>query len=612
MSKEAGDDQLQNLRHSLAHLLAAAVVDLYPEAKPTIGPAIDHGFYYDFDFGDASISNDDLPKIEERMREILPSWHGFHTINIGEEQARRIFKDNPYKQELIDEIASKGEELTLYYSGPADAPPAADDIINSQTSGETLGAEHAIELCRGGHADDLAGAVEPGGFKLDTVAGAYWRGDENNTMLTRIYGLAFATTQELEEFLAQREEAEKRDHRKLGQELGLFTFSDLVGSGLPLFTPKGTVLRELLGRYSQQLREVRGFERVWIPHLAKHTLYEASGHWEKFKHELLIINSQETSDTLVLKSMNCPHHAQLYAAEQRSYRDLPVKYMENTTVYRDEKSGELHGLSRVRSITQDDCHVFAREDQMEQAVTELVEAAQEMYEQLGMDLGLRLSFRDQSEDYLGEHELWERAQADIERIAKHQGLNYYTQEGEAAFYGPKLDFMATDAIGRQMQVATVQLDFIQPQRFELEYVGEDGERQAPVMIHAALLGSFERFLAAYIEHTAGRFPFWLAPEQVRILTINDEVQDYVAKITSELSTTVLMEPVKYNEVRFTTDDRNESLGKKIREAETTKVPVILIVGPKDEQAGEVSMRTRAGEQKIKLEALGDFLCHVDT
>ncbi|MEX0749117.1 MAG: threonine--tRNA ligase [Candidatus Saccharimonadales bacterium] len=604
--KQTNDD-LRALRHSLAHLLAAAVVDLYPEAKPTIGPAVSNGFYYDFDLNDGAISQDDLLQIEQRMREILPSWHGFHEIPVTAEAAAQVFAHNPYKLELIAELSEQGQPLTLYYSGPADPLPTVEDILSTKASGEAVGAEHAVELCRGGHVADLAQALDPCAFTLDTVAGAYWRGDESRAMLTRIYGLAFSSSAELAAYQQQREEAKARDHRKLGADLELFTFSDLVGSGLPLFTPKGTVLRDLLARYTQQLRAKRGFEAVWIPHLAKHELYQTSGHWDKFKDELLIINSQESSDTLVLKSMNCPHHTQLYASKPRSYRDLPVKYMENTTVYRDEKSGELHGLSRVRSITQDDSHVFARPDQIEASIKELVEAAQELYAQVDMQLRFSLSFKDESDKWLGDAELWAQAQETLETIARAEKLDYSVVAGEAAFYGPKIDFIAVDALAREWQVATVQLDFVQPGRFGLEYIDEAGERQTPVMIHAALLGSFERFLSVYIEHTAGRFPFWLAPEQIRILSINDAVSSYIDKVTTELAEVVLNEPVKYNELRFTVDDRNESLGKKIREAETAKVPVILIVGPKDEMAGEVSVRTQAGETKVKLEAVADFL-----
>lgn len=601
MSNEAGNDQLHAMRHSLAHIMAASIQQLWPETKFGIGPVIENGFYYDVDVGDTTIHPEDIEKIEAKMRELIEQDLPFEQFDLDIDEAieREQQAGQDYKVDLLQDLKRKGataaEEMDSSSLGTDTAAPSS---VSYYKCGDF------VDLCRGPHVGSTA---QVGAFRLHKLAGAYWRGDENNSQLQRLYGVAFETQEEVDEHFAMLKEAEKRDHRKLGQELGLFTFSDLVGSGLPLFTPKGTVLRDLLGRYSQQLRRERGFENVWIPHITKTDLYKISGHWDKFGDELFLVASQETTDQLALKPMNCPHHAQIYASQQRSYRDLPVKYMENTTVYRDEKSGELHGLSRVRSITQDDCHVFAREDQVEQSVTELVEAEKELSTQLSMELKLRLGLKDNTNDYLGEEKTWQRAQSDLERIAEKQGLEYYTQEGEAAFYGPKLDFMAVDALGREWQVATLQLDFIQPGRFELEYIDEKGEGQTPVMIHLALLGSIERFLSTYIEHTAGRFPFWLAPEQVRILTVNDGVSDYVEKITKEISATVLMEPVKYNEVRFTTDYRNESLGKKIREAETAKVPVMLIVGPTDEQSGEVSVRTQEGEQKIALDELSSFL-----
>ena len=600
MSTEVKDDQLHAMRHSLAHVMAASIQQLWPDVKFGIGPVVDDGFYYDVDTVGSAIHQDDLSRIEKKMQEIIEADLPFEQfeLNIDEAITRERQAGQDYKVELLQDLKDKGTTALNLDDGTIDSEQEKPETVSYYRCGEFE------DLCRGPH---VSSTGEVGAFRLHKLAGAYWRGDENKPMLQRVYGVAFASQEEVDRHFELLEEAKRRDHRKLGQELDLFTFSDLVGSGLPLFTPKGTILRDLLGQYAQQLRRERGFERVWIPHIAKHTLYETSGHWDKFKDELLVIDSQETSDTLVLKSMNCPHHTQIYASQQRSYRDLPLKYMENTTVYRDEQSGELHGLSRVRSITQDDCHVFAREDQIELSVGELVDAAQELYRELGMDLSLRLSFRDESDAYLGDTALWERSQSSLEQIAQSKNLEYYTETGEAAFYGPKLDFMVTDAIGREWQLATVQIDFIQPQRFELEYVDESGERQTPVMIHAALLGSFERFLSAYIEHTAGRFPFWLAPEQVRILTINDSVAGYVEKITKELSLTVLEKPLKYNEVRFTTDDRNESLGKKIRESETAKVPIILIVGPKDEQAGQVSVRTQSGEEKISFDELGVFL-----
>jgi threonyl-tRNA synthetase len=425
--------------------------------------------------------------------------------------------------------------------------------------------------------------------------------------MQRLYGVAFATQEELDEYLERLEQAKLRDHRKLGKDLDIYTVSQLVGAGLPLFTPRGTVLRDIFAQYSNQLRQAFGFEKVWTPHITKTALYETSGHWAKFGDELFLVTSQETDDKMALKPMNCPHHTQIYASKPRSYRDLPVRFLETTTDYRDEKTGELGGLNRVRSLTQDDSHVFCRPDQIENEINSLLSSARELYGTIGMNLRVRLSYRDGGDGYLGEQSLWDSAQAQLKSAVISNDLEYFEVEGEAAFYGPKIDFMAMDAIGREHQVATVQLDFVQPGRFGLEYNDNEGNSQTPVMIHCALLGSIERFLSVYIEHTAGWFPLWAAPEQIRILTINDTVLDYVDEITHVLAGVVLMKPVKYNELRYTVDSRNESLGKKIREATTWKIPVQLIVGQQDKDNRQVSVRTQAGEEKVMLDELADYL-----
>jgi threonyl-tRNA synthetase len=417
------------------------------------------------------------------------------------------------------------------------------------------------------------------------VAGAYWRGKDSNPQMQRLYGVAFATDKELRQYLSMLEEAKKRDHRRLGQELDLFVFSDMVGSGLPLFTPRGTVLREELVAFSNQLRERYDFQKVWIPHMTKKDLYEASGHWAKFGDELFLVKSQETSDELVLKPMNCPHHTRIYASQPRSYRDLPLRYLETTTVYRDEKTGELGGLSRVRSITQDDSHVFCRDDQIETEINNLLAAANELYSTVGMGLHVRLSYRDETDAYLGSKELWASAQEQLKNAVIANKLEYFEQEGEAAFYGPKIDFMATDAIGREHQVATVQLDFVQPERFKLEYTGQDGSAQQPVMIHCALLGSIERFLSVYIEHTAGKFPVWLAPEQIRFITVNQE--DSTVEFANKT-----VAAAKAAGLRVTVDNSNESVGKKIRAAELWKVPYTVVLGEKEISGGDVVPRIR--------------------
>lgn len=598
------DEQLYAMRHSLAHITAQAVQHLWPEAKFGVGPVVENGFYYDIDLGDVKISEDDFKRIEKEMRAVIKRNYPFERSEMQINEAIDWSREakQPYKEELLNDLKRSGttvaKDLDSAELGLVAESDAAIESVSFYTDGDFT------DLCRGPHAESTG---KVGVFKLMRVAGAYWRGNEKNPQMQRLYGVAFATQEELDSHLKMLEEAKARDHRKLGKELDLYTVSNLVGAGLPLFTPRGTVLREKVAALSNQLREARGFTKVWTPNITKTALYEVSGHWAKFGDELFLVTSQETDDKMALKPMNCPHHAQIYISQPRSYRDMPVRFLETTTDYRDEKTGELGGLNRVRSLTQDDSHVFARPDQIEQEIDGLLASARELYETIGMRLRVRLSYRDDSDAYLGDPELWSSAQAQLKAAVEKNQLDFFEQEGEAAFYGPKIDFMATDAIGREHQVATVQLDFVQPERFELEYVADDGSKQRPVMIHCALLGSIERFLSVYIEHTGGWFDFWSAPEQVRILTINDTVMDYVDEITTILSGVVVMQPIKYNEVRFTTDDRNESLGKKIREATAMKIPVQLIVGPKDKEAREVSIRTQSGEEKVVLDQLAEYL-----
>ena len=584
--------------------MAAAVQRIYKDAKFGVGPAIEDGFYYDIDLGENKISEKNFNKIEKAMRRIIAEKQDFVLSEMPIEEAIEWAKENdqPYKLELLNDLKNAGTtDAKLLAEGDFEVGDGAK-TVTFYTNGNYK------DLCKGPH---LSNTGEVGAFKLMRVAGAYWRGNENNPQMQRLYGVAFETQEELDDYLRKMEEAKLRDHRKLGRELDLYTVSPLVGVGLPLFTPRGTVLRDVLANYSNQLRQKYGFQKVWTPHITKKELYEKSGHWAKFGDELFLVTSQETSDNFALKPMNCPHHTQIYASQPRSYRDLPVRYIETTTDYRDEKTGELGGLNRVRSLTQDDSHIFCRADQIEQEIQNLLSCANELYSKIGMKLRVRLSYRDDSESYLGDISLWERAQNQLKNAVIANNLDYFEQEGEAAFYGPKIDFMATDAIGREHQVATVQLDFVQPQRFELTYKNSDGADETPVMIHCALLGSIERFMSVYIEHKAGWFDFWAAPEQVRILTVNDTLGDYVSKIEDVLSGTVLNSPVKFNEIRWTSDNRNESLGKKIREATAMKIPVQLIVGPKDKEAGEVSVRIRENgefiEKKISLGDLSEFI-----
>ena len=582
-------EQENRMRHTLSHVMAAALTEMYPGIQFGIGPAIKDGFYYDVDLskvknadGVVKISDSDLSKIEKRMRKIIASGFKMRSFEKTREEALAWARDNGqgYKVELINELP-KDEVISFYQ---------LNDFV---------------DLCKGPHVKD---SKEIGAFKLMRVAGAYWRGDEKKSMLTRIYGVAFRTETELKEYLDRLEEARLRDHRKLGKELDLFCFSDLVGAGLPLFSPRGTILRDVMANYSLSLRGRSGFERVWTPHITKLDLYKASGHYAKFGAELFIVHSQVNGEDFALKPMNCPHHAQIFASRPRTYKEMPVRYMEATTDYRDEKSGELGGLSRVRSLTQDDTHVFCRKTQIEDEIKNLVGIVRELYSTVGMSkLRARLSYRSDEDKYLGDLELWEMAQSQIKNAAIENGLDFFEAEGEAAFYGPKIDFMAEDAIGREHQVATIQLDFVQPERFDLNFVNEKGEKERPVMIHHATLGSIERFLSVFIEHTAGWFPFWCAPEQVRIVTVNDTVMEYVSKIKDILSEITLEKPLRHNDLRFSVDQSDESLGKKIRRATTMKIPVIILLGPKDDDAQTVSLPLKDTEKTIGLVELAKFL-----
>lgn len=559
---------LEEKRHTLAHLLAAAVAEAYPHAKATIGPAVNDGFYYDFDFsgGDAP-GEADLPKLEAAMREMLPSWESMTGVEATEKDARARFSGNPYKLELIDDIVGKGETMTLYTAG-----------------GFT-------DLCRGGHVGNPAKEIAQDSFRLDRVAGAYWRGDEKNAMLTRIYGLAFDTKDELNAYLSGRDEARKRDHKKLGKELGLFTLSPLVGSGLPLLQPKGALIRQKLEEYLWELHADKGYARVWTPHLAKEALYQTSGHAEKFGDELFRVSGKE--EKFFLKPMNCPHHMQIFADNQFSYRDMPVRYFEPATVYRDEKTGQLGGLTRVRAITQDDGHLFCRVSQIGEEVSTIVGIIREFYQTMRMLDGywVRLSVRDDSGQYLGSDEVWEKAEAALEDAAKANELPYERVEGEAAFYGPKLDFMFRDAIGREWQLATIQCDFNLPERFDLSFINERGEKERPVVIHRAISGSLERFMGVAIEHFAGAFPLWLSPVQARVLPVSDKHVAYAEEVAAEL---------RSKNIRAELDSANESLGKKIRNGKEEKIPYLLVVGDKEATDKTVTAESR---DHGKLEAL---------
>ncbi len=575
------DKNLEHKRHTLTHLLAAATLEKYPHAKLTLGPAVDNGFYYDIDFkGGDTPGDDDLKGIQKQMKKLLNNWTEFTHEEVSAEVAREKFAGNQFKLELIDEIEKKGEKITLYTCG-----------------GFT-------DLCRGGHSKNPKEEIKADAFKLDKIAGAYWRGDEKNPMLTRIYGLAFDTKEELESYEKMQEEAKARDHRKLGKELDLFTFSDLVGSGLPLFTPKGTLMRDLIVDKIMKIQAHYGYEKVTIPHITKSDLYKTSGHWDKFGDELFKVKGQSDAE-FVIKPMNCPHHTQIFDSKPRSYKELPIRYAETTMVYRDEQQGELLGLSRVRSITQDDGHVFCTFDQIEQEIENIVNVIREFYQALGMykdkNFWVSLSVRDPKtpEKYLGDKDNWDKAEETLEKVAKQLGLPYKKVEGEAAFYGPKLDFMFFDALGRERQLATAQLDFIMPERFSLTYTDKDGSKQTPVMIHRAIAGSLERFMAIMIEHFAGAFPLWLSPEQIRVIPVSESQLEYATKVHTELKAVGL---------RATLDSSKESLGKKIRHAKKEKLPYFAVIGDKEIAAKNVTLEDRNGDSReVNLSHLANHL-----
>ncbi|MDP3729788.1 MAG: threonine--tRNA ligase [bacterium] len=570
MEKKASLDEI---RHSLAHILAAAVLKKYPDTQLGIGPVIENGFYYDFKFT-RPISEADLGEFEKEMRQLVKASLPFSGKKITPVQAGKTFKGQPFKLDLIKEFTKDKKPLTLYTTG---------DVFT--------------DLCRGGHVKNTS-EINPDSFKLTKLAGAYWRGDEKNPMLTRIYAVAFNTKQELDAHLLMLAEAEKRDHKKLGTDLDLFVFSPLVGPGLPLWTPKGTILRDTLDNFVWELREKNGYERVDIPHIAKKALYEKSGHWEKFRDDIFTIMSRE-GHTFVLKPMNCPHHTQIYAAKPRSYKELPIRYANTTKVYRDEQTGELAGLTRVRSITQDDAHVFCREIDIENELGAIWNMISEFYAKFGFTLAVRLSFHDPKnpKNYLGTPALWKKSEATLTKLAHSKGIPATEARGEAAFYGPKVDFIAKDSLGRDWQVATIQLDLNLPERFDLTCTNETGKSERIVMIHAAIMGSLERFIATLIEHTAGVFPTWVAPIQAIIVPISEKQKEYAQKVFAALKT---------HGVRVRINDANETLGKRIRESEMQKIPYILVVGDKEIQAESIAVR-RYGKGDLGVHTINNFI-----
>ncbi len=578
MSKEKVNNKeyLDKIRHSCAHLLAASVRQLWPNALNAIGPSIDEGFYQDFDMGEIKITEEDLPKIEKRMNEILKTWSAFKTKEVTLNQAKKDFSYNKYKVELAEEFAKEGKILTENDPGKF------------------------LDLCKGGHSDNPQKEMKY--FKLLKIAGAYWRGNEKNKMLTRIYGTCFPTQKELDEYLNRIVEAEKRDHRKLGRELGLFTFSEHIGSGLPLYTPDGASIRLAITNYVESIQSAKDYTQVWTPQIAKAKLFQISGHYDKYKDSMFRVVSNYSNEEFFLKPMNCPQHTQIYASEPHSYRDLPLRFSDFAMLYRDEKPGELSGLSRVRAFSQDDCHIFCTEEQVDEEIDKALEMTKEIMKTFGLKYKYRLSTRDikHPENYLGEPKTWDRVEKWAEKIMKRNKIEYFDGPGEAAFYAPKMDLIATDALGREWQLSTIQIDFVMPERFKLEYAAQDGTLKRPVMLHRAIVGSPERFMMILIEHFAGAFPLWLAPTQIIVLPISEKFNSSAEKTKEKLKTLM-------PSLRIKIDSANESLQKKIRNAQLKKIPYMLVVGEREEKAGTANVRLRTGEQlgELKLEKIAE-------
>ncbi|MFA5961921.1 MAG: threonine--tRNA ligase [Parcubacteria group bacterium] len=576
MTTKKTSENLEVLRHSTSHVLAASVLEMFPEAKFAIGPAIENGFYYDFDLPRTLIP-EDLEILEEKMRAIIKANYQFERAEISTSEARADFKKlaQDYKVELIDELEKAGNTNVSIYKS-----------------------DSFVDLYSGPHLDST-GEIPADGFKLTKISGAYWRGDEKNKQLQRIYGVAFASKVELKDYLHMLEEAEKRDHRKIGKELDLFVFSDLVGPGLPLYTHKGATIRREIIKYSNELQIAIGYQEVHTPNINKAELFKVSGHYEKYKEDMLRVVSNYTDEEYFLKPMNCPQHTQIFASRMRSYKDLPIRISDFANLYRDEKPGELSGLTRLRCFCQDDGHSFCREDQIREEFVSVLGAIQKAMKTYGLEYKIRLSLWDpqKPEKYLGDPAVWENSQKLLEEILIENKIEYAVGIGEAAIYGPKMDLIAKDSLGREWQLSTIQLDFIMPKRFELEYIDSNGEKKTPVMVHRAITGSPERFLGVLIEHYAGAFPTWLSPVQVMIVPISEKFNDYAKSVETQFIA---------SSVRTSIDDSNESLGKRIRLAEKQKIPYILVVGEKEMTDGTVAIRKRGEEKKQEILKVEEF------
>ncbi len=552
------EDNLYNLRHSAAHMLAAAALKLYPGTKLGTGPVVKNGFYYDLLFPEP-ITDADLKKLEKQMKKTMSGNHDFVRKPVNKKVALDFYKDQPFKQELVEKFSAEGRDLTLYESGPF------------------------TDLCEGGHIENTK-ELNPKAFKLTKLAGAYWQADESRPQMTRVYGVLFETPEELAAYFAQMKEAEKRDHRKLGKELELFTMDESIGPGLPMFYPKGAMLRELVENFMDEQQKALDYVKIWIPHIAKGELYKKSGHLGKYDAMFAPMNMDGVD--YYLKPMNCPHFMTLYKTQLHSYRDLPLRWACTTTVYRNEKSGELAGLTRVRGLTQDDCHVFMREDQIDQEFDVLMELIDRVYKAFGLDdfwVSVSIRDKDDLDKYLGAPKVWDTAEATLEKLVKNRNWEYKVVEGEAAFYGPKLDFIAKDAIGREWQLSTLQLDFNLPERFELEYIADDGTKKRPVVAHRAVMGSVERWMGIIIEHFAGKFPVWLSPIQVQLIAVGGGHVEYCEALAKEY---------KSHGIRVEVGGDDETVGNKIRKAVQQKIPYLLVIGDQEVKDSTVAVRKR--------------------
>jgi threonyl-tRNA synthetase len=572
------NSELQSLRHSAEHILTQAMEHLYPKKfLMAMGPATDDGFYFDFEpLEDFKISETDFPKIEAEMTKIIKQNLPIVRQEITLDKAKEIFKHNPYKMEWLNSIKNKGETITVYQTG--------DDFI---------------DLCAGPH---VRYTSKVKAFKLLSIAGAYWHGDEKNKMLTRIYGTAFESKEELEKYIHLMAEIQKRDHRKLGKDLGLFTFSDLIGSGLPLYTPKGAFIRLALNNYVESVQTKQGYTQVWTPQIAKAKLFQTSGHYDKYKDSMFRVVSNYSDEEFFLKPMNCPQHTQIYEAEPHSYRDLPLRFADFAMLYRDEKPGELNGLARVRGFSQDDCHIFCTEEQVNQEIDTALKMTKEIMDTFGLKYKYRLSTRDPDhpEKYLGDPKIWDKVEKWAVDIMKRNKIEYFDGPGEAAFYAPKMDLIATDALGREWQLSTVQIDYVMPERFGLEYTAADGTKKRPVMLHRAIVGSPERFLMIMLEHFGGALPTWISPVQIKIIPITDNQLEYAKKIELEL---------KENNIRVEIDDKSETMQNKIRTAAGEKTPYLIIVGGREADNNTISVRQRDG-QDLGIMQLADFISQI--